>query len=337
MHLLVTGGTGFLGSYLLRMLVQKGYSVRALRRASSSTVLAAEVADRVEWVVGDVTDMGALEDAFQGVTHVLHCAAMVSFHTRDYGRMMQINVEGTANVVNLSLEGGVQKLIHVSSIAALGRTKERTHLDEKSSWVQSSGNSQYAISKYESEQEVWRGHAEGLNVGIVNPSVILGSGFWDQGSARFFKQIDQGLKFWPVGRSGFVDVRDVARFMVLLLESDLNGERFVLNADNIPYRQFFKTLADALGSQPPPIKVTPLLAEVAWRVEWLKEKILGIDPIVTKESARASVSSYHYGNEKSTSVFGFTYRPLETSIRETAAQFLAAKKEGLKPMVLPIG
>lgn len=336
MHLLVTGGTGFLGSYVLRLLVKKGYMVRALRRPSSVTTLAAEVADQVEWVPGDVTDMGALEDAFQGITHVLHCAAMVSFHPRDYLRMMQINVEGTANLVNLALDNGVQKFIHVSSIAALGRTKERPHLDEKSSWVQGGGNSQYAISKYGGEQEVWRGHAEGLKVGIVNPSVILGSGFWDQGSARFFKQIDEGLKFWPVGRSGFVDVRDVAHFMVHLLESDISGERYVLNADNITYRQFFKTLADALGTTPPPIKVTPLLAELAWRVEWLKEKILGIDPIVTKESARASVSSYYYENAKSTSVFGFTYRPLDTSIRETAAQFLIAKKEGFKPMVLPM-
>lgn len=335
MQILVTGGTGFLGSYLLRALVRRGYKVRALCRPNSSRALAAEVADQVEWVPGDLTDLGALEDAFEGVTHVIHSAAMVSFHPRDYHRMMQVNVEGTANIVNLSLDYGVQKLIHVSSIAALGRSKERTHLNEKSTWVQSSGNSQYAISKYGGEQEAWRGHAEGLNVAIVNPSVILGSGFWDIGSARFFKQMDEGLKFWPVGRSGFVDVRDVVEFMILLLESDISGERYVLNADNIPYRQFFQTIARELGVKPPPIKVSPWLAEVAWRVEWLKEKILGVDPIVTKESARASVSSYFYENDKSRAAFNFAYRPLETTIQETAAQFLEAKKADYKPMVLP--
>ncbi len=334
--LLVTGGTGFLGSYVIRLLLQKGYKVRAIRRKDSPMDLLFGVADQVEWVEADITDIIALEDAMRGVTHVLHCAAMVSFHPRDVMRMMQINVEGTANLVNLSLDMGVQKFIHVSSIAAIGRTKERPHLNETAKWVQSSGNSQYAISKYRSEQEVWRAHAEGLPVAIVNPSIVLGSGFWDAGSAKFFKQIDEGLKFSPVGRSGFVDVRDVAQFMVHLLESDISGERFILNADNIPYHDFFKMIAGALGAKVPPITVTPLLAEVAWRVEWLKEKILGIDPIVTKETARSSVSHFFYSHEKSRSVFGFGYRPLEQSIREIGAQFLEARKEGLAPKVLPL-
>ncbi|MGD6027760.1 hypothetical protein QUV00_23075, partial [Xanthomonas citri pv. citri] len=140
-------------------------------------------------------------------------------------------------------------------------------------------------------QEVWRGHAEGLSAAIVNPAIVLGSGFWELGSARFFKQIDEGLKFSPVGRSGFVDVRDVARFMLLLLESDISGERYILNAENILYKDFFKMVAASLNAKVPPIPVTPFLAEVAWRVEWLKEKILGIDPMVTRETARSSVSS----------------------------------------------
>lgn len=298
--------------------------------------LLADAAGQVEWVEADVTDIVALEDAMQGITDVMHCAAMVSFHPRDVTRMMQVNVEGTANLINLALETGVQRFIHVSSIAAIGRTKERPYLDEKAKWVQSGGNSQYAISKYMSEQEAWRGHAEGLPVAIVNPAIVLGSGFWDVGSAKFFKQIQDGLKFSPVGRSGFVDVRDVARFMVLLLESDISGERYILNAENILYRDFFKMIAGVLGAKTPPIPVTPLLAEVAWRVEWLKEKILGATPLVTRETARSSVSTFFYDNEKSRSVFGFEYRPLEQTIRETGEQFLEARKTGLKPMVLPL-
>lgn len=334
--LLVTGGTGFLGSYVIRLLVQKGYKVRAIRRKDSPMDLLPGVAGQVEWVEADITDIIALEEAMQGVTHVLHCAAMVSFHPRDVPRMMQINVEGTANLVNLSLDMGVQKFIHVSSIAAIGRTKERPYLDETAKWVQSSGNSQYAISKYRSEQEVWRAHAEGLSVAIVNPAIVLGSGFWEVGSAKFFKQIYEGLKFSPVGRSGFVDVRDVAQFMVHLLESEVSGERFILNADNIPYHDFFKMIAASLHAKVPPITVTPLLAEIAWRVEWLKEKILGIDPVVTKETARSSVSHFSYSNEKSRSVFGFVYRPLEQSIRDIGAQFLEARQENLAPKVLPL-
>lgn len=323
-----------MGAYLLRRLLQKGYRVRALRRKSSDMELVQGFADRVEWVEADVTDIVALEDAFQGVTELYHCAAMVSFHPKDTERMMRINVEGTANVVNMALETGVRKMVHVSSIAALGRTKERPRLDEKAKWVQSKGNSNYAVSKYGSEQEVWRAHAEGLPVAIVNPSIILGSGHWNLGSAKFFKQIDEGLKFCPTGCSGFVDVRDVARFMVELMESDISGERYILNAQDIDFRDFFVRIAQSLGKTPPPITVTPLLAELAWRVEWLKEKLTGMEPIVTKESARSSVSKYYYDNAKSRSVFGFEYRRLADSIQETGVQYLEAKKEGLKAMML---
>ncbi len=333
--ILVTGATGFLGSYLLRMLVQRGLRVRALRRADSPTDLVRDVMEQVEWVEADVTDVLALEPAFAGVTHVFHCAAMVSFHPRDVRRMMQINVEGTANVVNLALDHQVQKLVHVSSIASLGRTKERPQLDETAKWVTSKANSHYAISKYLGEQEVWRGQAEGLSTAIVNPAIILGSGFWDVGSARFFKQVDAGLKFAPVGRSGFVDVRDVAGFMIRLMESKVSGERYILNAENVEFSRFFQFVATALHTKPPSIPVTPLLAEIAWRVEWLKEKILRTEPMVTKESARSSVSSFYYNADKSRA-FGFQYRPLLDTVKETAAQFLLAKNQGFPPEILPI-
>lgn len=333
--LLVTGGTGFLGAYLIRQLLAKGYAVRATRRTNSPMDLVADFADQVEWVEADVTDVVALEDALEGITEVFHCAAMVSFHPRDVARMMQVNVEGTANVVNLCLEMGIRKLLHVSSIASLGRTKERPVLDENSSWVESRGNSNYAISKYRSEQEVWRGHAEGLPVAIVNPAIIFGSGFWHLGSAKFFKQVDEGLKFCPQGATGFVDVRDVARFMIHLLEGPQNGERYILNSENASFRRLFDLIGASIDKKPPFIPVNPLLAEVAWRVEWLKEKLLGADPMVTREAARSSVSTYFYSNEKSKSVFDFQYRSLETTIRETGMQFLEAKQQGMKALLLP--
>lgn len=331
---LLTGATGFVGAYMLRLLLQKGYRVRALRRANSPMDLVADVQGKVEWFEADLGDLGALEDAFEGVTHVCHCAAMVSFRAKDVAQMRRVNVTGTANLVNLSLDFGVQKFIHVSSIAAIGRSRERPQLDETAKWVNSSGNTQYAVSKYLSEQEVWRGQAEGLTVAVVNPAIILGSGFWQLGSAKFFKQIYEGLRFCPVGCSGFVDVRDVARFMLHLLESDVVGERFILNAQDTTYREFFHAIAAAMDKKAPSITVTPLLAEVAWRVEWLKEKLLGLEPVVTKETARSSVSSYFYDNAKSKSVFNFQYTPLEQTIRETAAQYLMAVKNGEKPMVL---
>lgn len=333
--ILVTGGTGFIGSYLIRLLAANGLTIRALRRANSPMDLVAPVAGRVEWVEADMTDLPALEDALDGITHVCHCAAMVSFHPRDVRRMMQVNVEGTANLVNLALATGVERFVHVSSIAALGRAKDRPELSESSSWVQSGGNSQYAISKYHSEQEVWRGHAEGLPAAIVNPSVVLGSGFWHSGSGQMFDKVYRGLKFWSVGRTGVVDVRDVAQAIFRLLDSDITGQRYILNAENILFRDLFFQVADALGVKRPSIRVTPLLAELAWRVEWLKEKVTGAPPVVTRESARSSVSQFYYDNAKSLTLPGFCYRPLEQTIRETAGQYLEAAKEDFRPMILP--
>jgi len=327
---LLTGATGFLGAYVLERLLKKGYRVRALRRKDSPLDMVADINDQVEWIEGDVTDVVSLEDAFQGITHVLHCAAMVSFHPRDALRMNQINTTGTGNIVNLSLEYGVKKLVHVSSIASLGRSKERTTLNEDSMWVQSPSNTRYAVSKYLSEQEVWRGHAEGLSVAIANPAVILGAGFWHAGTCKLFRQVDQGLRFWSIGRSGFVDVRDVADFLLLLLEQEINGERYVLSAQNYTFRELFSDIALALDRKPPSVKVTPMLAEVAWRVEWLKEKLLGAEPVVTKESARSSLNQFLYENDKSLQVPGFQYRNLADTIRETASAYLHAKQNGLK-------
>jgi nucleoside-diphosphate-sugar epimerase len=333
--ILVTGGTGFLGAYILQLLIQEGYAVRATKRQNSPTDMVRAFYHQIDWVDADVTDIVALEDAFEGITTVIHCAAMVSFHPKDARKMMQVNVEGTANVVNLCLEKKIRKLIHVSSIAALGRNKDRPHLDESSKWVEGSDNSNYAISKFRSEQEVWRGYAEGLPVSIVNPAIILGSGFWNAGSAKFFTQVHDGLKFCPTGSTGFVDVRDVARFIFHLLQSEITGERFILNAQNISFKRFFQQIAEAINKKPPGITVTPLLAELAWRFEWLKEKLLGADPLVTRESARSSVSNYAYDNKKSLTVNQFSYTPLEITLRETGKQFIDAQAAGTKACLLP--
>jgi dihydroflavonol-4-reductase len=317
----ITGGTGFLGAHLMRYLLSQGETIRAIKRATSPIDLVADIADKVHWVEGDITDIVALEEAMEGVTHVYHCAAVVSFHPKDLQKMMKINVEGTANVVNLCLDKKVQKLVHVSSIAALGRTKERPNLDETAKWVQSKLNTNYGISKYLAEQEVWRGKEEGLSVAIVNPSIIMGLGFWDSGSARFFTQVNDGLKFCPIGCSGFVDVHDVVRFMVFLMESNIKGHRYVLNAENITYKAFFGKIAQSIDKKPPFIPVSKFLAETAWRVEWLKEKILGTTPMVTRESARTSITSFTYSNEKSKTVFGFEYLPLDETIEDIGKEF----------------
>lgn len=335
-QLFVTGGTGFIGAYLLRHLLDRGYTrIRALRRAGSDLRLVAEFAEQIEWVESDLLDPLHLEDCMRGADTVIHAAAMVSFNPKDREQMRLVNVQGTANVVNSCLALGIKRLVYVSSVAAIGRRKGLGEIDESTTWERSSHNSQYAISKYQAEMEVWRGWAEGLQVAIANPSIVLGAGFWEQGTARFFKNAWNNFPFYTTGSSGFVDVRDVARFLVLLLESDVNGERFILNAANRSYKELFYQIADALGKRRPPIKVNALIRELAWRFEWLRTRF-GSNPVVTKETARNAMRHWAYDGRKAQKYFDFEYIPFETTIQQTCQQFKEEAREGTHPLLLQI-
>lgn len=336
-QILVTGGTGFLGSYLLRYLVREGFTrVRALRRTNSNMDLVADVAGRIEWIECDVLDILGLEDAMEGVQQVYHCAAMVSFDPKNFDEMRKVNVDGTANVVNAALYANVEKLVHVSSIAALGRTKESNTVTEATKWQRGSYNSEYAISKYLSENEVWRGIAEGLKVAVVNPSVILGSGRWDDGPLKFFKLVWKNFPFYTKGTTGFVDVRDVTQFMIMLMNSDISGERYILNAENLTYQTIMNEIATHLNKKPPRIEVNTIIQQAAWRVEWIRSRILGTKPFITREVAQQSMRSFFYQNDKSLTHFDFEYTPIRQTIAETARQFREAAEEDFKPKALPL-
>lgn len=337
MKILVTGGTGFLGSYLLRYLVEEGANIRATRRSSSSMKLVENIKDKIEWMEADVLDVAALEDAMQGIDCVYHCAAIVSFDPKDEKMLKLINAEGTANVVNMALRTGVKRLLHVSSIAAIGRSKETPNVNEKIMFVRNPMNTKYAISKFQGEQEAWRGSAEGLDVVVVNPSVIIGSGFWDNGTNGFFHQIQNNLKFYPTGATGFVDVRDVAKAMILIMKSDITDERYILNSENIPYQTFLNWIAEDLEHPKPSIKVTKFIQELAWRLAWITSKFTGKKPFLTKESARSSGTTFRYENDKFLKAFpDFKFRPIRETIRETATQFKADNKNGKDFNILPI-
>ncbi|GAA0530820.1 NAD-dependent epimerase/dehydratase family protein [Chitinophaga japonensis] len=320
--ILVTGGTGFLGSYLLRALVNAGQPVRALYRKQIPDVLR-DIQHQVQWLQGDILDIISLEEALQDVTQVYHCAAVVSFQPRHHREMMHVNIEGTANVVNLSLDAGVQKLVHVSSVAALGRAKEGKMIDEDCEWQDSGNNSQYAISKYRSEMEVWRGIAEGLPAVIVNPSIILGSGFWqDGGSGALVKNAWKEFPFYTSGVNGFVDVRDVVEAMRLLMDSGISGERFVLSADNWSYYDLFSEMAAQLGRKPPHISVQPWMAEIVWRMEKLKGFFSGRPPLVTRETARTAQLKVYYSSEKIQRLLpAFRFAPLKETIATVCRAF----------------
>ncbi len=329
--ILITGGTGFLGAHLLYRLVHNGKKIRALKRSGSSMDLVDRVFKRnnatallqsIEWFEVDLPDMYALSEAFKGVTHVYHTAAMVSFDPSDRDLMMKTNIEGTANVVNIALEKNIDKLCFVSSIAALGRTDNNKPVDEETHFSTSVNPSFYSVSKYESEREVWRGIHEGLNAVIVNPSVILGAGNWNSGSSKLFQTVYNGLKFYTSGSNGFVDVDDVARAMIMLMEDDVTAERFILNAENVSYQQLFVWMAESLKVDAPKRKAGRLLSAVYWRLQKINSMLTGKAPLVTKESAQTAQQHYHYNNQKFLTRFDFKYKPVKQTINEAASLFL---------------
>lgn len=326
-QIFVTGGTGFVGSYLLRYLVRQGCLVKAMKRANSPMDLVADVKEQIEWLEGDILDMPFLEAALKGVHQVYHAAAMISFDPKEAILMHQINVEGTANLVNACLHEGVEKIVHISSIAALGRKEFEPNINESAQWENSSENSNYAISKFKAECEVWRAFQEGLPMAILNPSVILGAGYWNEGSCKLFSKVAQGFSYYPAGNTGFVDVRDVARAAILLMESNISGERFIVNGDNWSYQQFFGEIAQSLGKKLPTKKVKPIVVNILWRLEWLRSKLLRTAPLLTKETARTAQASYYYQNKKIIDKLAINFVPIEQCVQETAAALTKSQKE----------
>lgn len=328
---LLTGGTGFLGAYILQALVQRGIPVRAIRRSDRLPFfLPAAVAAQVEWVPGDVLDVVALEDALDGVDAVIHAAALVSFHTADRQLMQQVNVEGTANVVNMAIEKGVRRLVHVSSVAALGRTGRHELVNESQKWTDNKNNTQYAVSKRQAEMQVWRGFAEGLQGVIINPGTILGFGNWHQSSCAIFRNAYREIPWYTNGVNGFVGVEDVAEVAVELLLSDIHAKRFIVSAENIAFRQLFGYIAEGFGKKKPQLHATPLLGAFAWRLATVKSVISGDRPLLTAETARIAQSQTRFDNHALLEALPqFRYTPLPQVIKQATAKYLQALKEGL--------
>ena len=327
---LVTGGTGFLGAYIIKELVRRGEPVRALRRSAKEPFfLEKDILDKVEWVEGDILDVLALADAMQGVDRVLHAAALVSFHSADRRRLLQVNRDGTANVVNVALEEGVRRLAYISSVAALGRTREGGLVDESKKWSDTKSNTQYAISKHLAEMEVWRGFSEGLEGVILNPSTILGYGDWHQSSCAIFRNAWRGFPWYTEGINGFVGVEDAARVSVELLLSDISEQRFIVNGDNWSFRRLLETMADGFGKQRPSREATPLLGAIAWRMEAVKARLSGSKALLTKESARVAHSRTSFDNKAILEALpGFRFTPLEEVIQKACGQYRAAVSNG---------
>jgi nucleoside-diphosphate-sugar epimerase len=332
---LVTGGTGFIGAYIIQELIKKGYSVRAIHRQNKTRsnrfpfFIPPDVVEKVEWVPGDILDICSLEEAMQGADRVIHSAARISFSGKERKEMYRVNVEGTANVVNIALEQNIKKLVYMSSISAIGRTASGESVTEEKKWKPSSLNTHYGISKHKAEMEVWRGIAEGLNAVILNPSTVLGYGNWHNGSCAIFRNVYNGFPYYTKGVNGFVDVEDVAFVAVSMLENQLAGERFIVSAENRDFQWLFHTMADAWNIKRPSREAHAWMSELAWRMEKIKAMLTGQHPLLTKESARIARSKTFWINDKLLKALpGFSFTPLEETIRKACRRYENAIRSG---------
>ena len=332
--ILVTGGTGLVGSHLLWELMAHGESnIRATYRtlpsidavsdlfrwknSQSENGLSASFKD-IEWIEADVTDIPALTEAFNDVEYVYHCAALISFNPKRFDRLQKINVEGTANMINLSIINHVKKFCYVSSVAALGNSK--TIVTEETQWEAIKDNSVYSISKFASEMEVWRGTQEGLDVVIVNPGIILGEGFYSQGSGVFFRQIKKGLDYVVPGSSGFVDVIDVAKAMVLLMSSKVFNERYILVSHNLGFAAVFKKIAKVLDVAVPSKKLKKWQLELGWRLDAVAG-FFGKRRKLFRSKARSAYEQVNYNNSKLKKELNFEYTSLTETLNRISKHF----------------
>jgi dihydroflavonol-4-reductase len=312
--ILVTGATGFLGSQVAKQLAAQGAGLVCIKR-KTSRIPAMLAPLNISWVDADVTDFFSLEDAFQNVTQVYHCAARVSFNPADKAQMLKTNISGTANIVNLCIEYNA-RLVHVSSIVAIGPSKLNSIITEENHLEETPATDGYAISKYESEMEVWRGVAEGLEAVVVNPSIIIGADAGNQGSGKIFYGIKKGLKFYTTGICGFVDVADVATCMIKLMQSSARSQRYIINAENISFKNLFAQTAHQLGVKPPSILVKPWMLNLVSGFSSVVAAVTGKPPALDPVSAKAAFQNNSYSNDKIRKAVDINFKPVDQTVSE---------------------
>jgi nucleoside-diphosphate-sugar epimerase len=321
----VTGATGMLGTHFLWHALQIYPSVIALyrddeKRAHVGSIFrlydsegAQAAFDRIEWRKADLLDPLELEAALVDVDTVFHLAAIVSFEGNNPNKLINENSGMASTVVNACLHLGIKHLVHLSSVAALGRKEDKTSnigIDEDTHWENSKLNSTYAISKYRAEMEAWRGMVEGLNVLVINPPIILAPGFWNQSSGVLLPTVARGLPFYTKGENGFVDVRDLCRAMLLLVQNNHWNERFIVSGAHASYQEVFNHLAEAVDVRKPYIHLTPILGNILWRLEWLRSNLFGKKPLITKETHLSSQNKFRYLSEKVVQTINIKFTPL---------------------------
>jgi len=332
--ILVTGATGLVGTHLLTKLVQEKQPIRALYRSDIKKKHAKKVFsyhvekqqislfDNIEWIKADITDIAGLSNAFENITHVYHCAAWITFNPKNNKKLRKVNIEGTANVVNLCLIHDIKKLCYVSSIATLEENPDDSFIDEDTEWNPETQKSIYAITKYGAELEVWRGAQENLDVVIVNPGIIIGPGFFNGGSGFLFKRIYRGMKYYTTGTTGYIAVNDVVDIMHLLMKSHFKNERYILIAENVSYKNAFSMIATSLGKKAPTKKATLFLLKIAYYMQLVSHFCFRTKRSIFKSSIKSAITNSRYKNDKIKKALNYNFTPIETAIKETATFFL---------------
>jgi dihydroflavonol-4-reductase len=314
--ILITGANGLVGSFLCRELIHRGEKVRAFVRKNSDCSLLDDIKSQLDFAIGDINDVGSLADAMRDVTYIIHTAAIISFWKKKREEMFHVNVEGTSNVVNTALTCGIKKMLHVSSVAALGRKKAVISIDEENKWEESPLNTAYANTKYQAELEVYRGIEEGLHAVIVNPSVILGPGLKGTSSVRLFEYVQPANKYYTEGYLNYVDIRDLCDSIMYLLFQENNSEvRYIVNSGSIQYKHFFEAVAKELNVKAPGVLANQWMREVVWRLGAFSSFFTGNEPLITKETARNASAHFEYSSQKLIKETNIVFRPLSDTIQ----------------------
>jgi dihydroflavonol-4-reductase len=311
MNILITGITGLFGSQLAREFSVLG-KIHGLKRQDSNLDLV-EGLD-IQWHVGELSNTESLLEILGGIDLVIHSAGLVSFAAGDKEKLYEVNTIGTANLVNAMLATGVKKLVHVSSVAAIGRSPELSVIDEEFKWVESPWNTEYAVSKYWAELEVWRGEQEGLELIVVNPSVLLGKVSYGRSSTAIYSYVLEGGNFFPKGDLNYLDVRDAAKITRALVENQAWGERFILNKESISYQEFFSEIATVFGKKGPKFPLSDALISVAsFTLSLLRLFGLSKSPL-NRQTAMLSQQKIRFDNTKINRLLNFSYFSLRESL-----------------------
>ncbi|MHA7130395.1 NAD-dependent epimerase/dehydratase family protein [Algoriphagus namhaensis] len=310
MNILITGITGLFGSYLAKSFAGLG-NIHGLKRPSSTTRLLDQYEFPIHWHEGDLLDIETLFPALQNIDLVIHAAGYVSFDAKDKETLYQTNVQGTANLVNCMLTEKVPRLIYISSVAAIGRSQELDVISETYKWTESPLNTDYAVSKYWAELEAWRGEQEGLQLLVVNPSVLLGRVSDDRSSTQIYSYLHDGRSYYPQGSINYIDVRDAAEITRQLYEKQQWGERFILNKESLPYKTFFEEMGAAFGLQPPGKSIST--AKLRWflRLQRILSALKLTKTILNKQTAMIAQQHVFFSNQKVTELLEFQYRSLK--------------------------